>query len=69
LAQLVDRAVRPFEFSVRPAHQGLLVLLFHRNHASRPAGGAPGNGAQAPGRTLARRACRQAPSMRSSMAV
>ena len=62
LPQLADRVVRPFEFGVRAAHQGLLLLLFHRNPASRPAGGAPGKGARAPGRTLARRACRQAPS-------
>ena len=68
LAQLADRVVRPFEFGVRVAHQGLL-LLFHRNPTSRPAGGAPGKGAQAPGRTLARCACRQAPSLRSSMAA
>ena len=41
---------------------GSPLLLFHRNPTSRPAGGAPGKGARAPGRTLARRACRQAPS-------
>ena len=65
LPQLADRVVRPFEFGVRAAHQGLLLLLFHRNPTSRPAGGAPGKGARAPGRTLARRACRQALSSRS----
>jgi hypothetical protein len=68
LPQLSYPVVRPFEFGVHAAHQGLL-LLFHRNHASRPAGGAPGKGAQAPGRTLARGACRQAPLSRSLMAA
>ena len=31
LPQLSDPVVRPFEFGVRAAHQGLLLLLFHRN--------------------------------------
>ena len=69
LPQLSDPVVRPFEFGVHAAHQGLLLLLFHRNQSSRPAGGGPGKGAQAPGRTLARRAWRQAPLSRSLLAV
>jgi hypothetical protein len=68
LPQLSYPVVCPFEFGACAAHQGLL-LLFHRNPVSRPAGGAPGKRAQAPGRTLARRACRQAPLPRSLMAA
>jgi hypothetical protein len=42
--QMSDPVVRPFEFGASASHQDLL-LLFHRNPASRPAGGAPGKGA------------------------